>query len=549
MSFISLKFNRFTSILHENILKNPVIFKVNLHIRKMSDDSASESAAPPVKKAKLGVESKPSGSKTEVSNLVKSLEEERAKVCDSILDFDFKKKRIRILSDAKEVPEKTNGVVYWMSRDQRVQDNWAFLFAQKLALKNKVPLHVCFCLVPTFLDATMRHFKFMLRGLEEIEAECSKLNIGFHLLVGEHGKVIPKFIKDNDFGGLVTDFTPLRVPSQWVDSVQKALPIKVPFCQVDAHNIVPVWVTSEKQEYAARTIRNKVNSQLSTYLTKFPPVIKHPHKMTVKVPKVDWKQALSTVKADPSVEEVTWCQPGYKAGIAMLESFCEKRLRGFNQSRNDPTKNFLSNLSPWFHFGQIAVQRAILQVNKYKSKFKEGVDAFNEEAIVRRELSDNFCYYNKNYDNLKGLASWAAQTLNDHRKDKRPYLYTQQELDESKTHDDLWNAAQNQLRREGKMHGFLRMYWAKKILEWTESPEEALRIAIHLNDRYSLDGRDPNGYVGCMWSIGGIHDQGWAERAVFGKIRYMNYQGCKRKFDINAFIVRYGGKAYPYKKK
>lgn len=208
----------------------------------------------------------------------------------------------------------------------------------------------------------------------------------------------------------------------------------------------------------------------------------------------------------------------------------------------------LIKINNFDYLGQIAVQRAILQVNKYKSKYKESVDAFNEEAIVRRELSDNFCFYNKNYDNLKGLADWASKTLNDHRKDKRPYVYTQQELDESKTHDDLWNAAQNQLRREGKMHGFLRMYWAKKILEWTPTPEEALRIAIYLNDRYNIDGRDPNGYVGCMWSIGGIHDQGWAERAVFGKIRYMNYEGCKRKFDINAFIVRYGGKKYPYKK-
>jgi deoxyribodipyrimidine photo-lyase len=134
-----------------------------------------------------------------------------------------------------------------------------------------------------------------------------------------------------------------------------------------------------------------------------------------------------------------------------------------------------------------------------------------------------------------------------HSKDKRPFLYTRKQLDESHTHDDLWNAAQNQLRREGKMHGFLRMYWAKKILEWTASPEEALSSAIYLNDRYSLDGRDPNGYVGCMWSIGGIHDQGWGERAVFGKIRYMNYDGCKRKFDIKAFIARYGGVVYKKK--
>lgn len=122
-------------------------------------------------------------------------------------------------------------------------------------------------------------------------------------------------------------------------------------------------------------------------------------------------------------------------------------------------------------------------------------------------------------------------------------------MESSKTHDDLWNSAQIQLRQEGKMHGFLRMYWAKKILEWTNSPEEALEIAIYLNDRYSLDGRDPNGYVGCMWSIGGIHDQAWKERAVFGKIRYMNYKGCQRKFDVKAFVAQYGGKVYSQGKK
>lgn len=167
--------------------------------------------------------------------------------------------------------------------------------------------------------------------------------------------------------------------------------------------------------------------------------------------------------------------------------------------------------------------------------------AFCEESIVRRELSDNFCYYNKNYDNLKGAYDWAQKTLDDHRKDKRTYVYSRDQLEQARTHDDLWNSAQIQMVKEGKMHGFLRMYWAKKILEWTKTPEEALETAIYLNDRYQLDGRDPNGYVGCMWSIAGIHDQGWREREVFGKIRY---DGCKRKFDVAAFVARYGGKVY-----
>jgi deoxyribodipyrimidine photo-lyase len=437
-----------------------------------------------------------------------------------------------------------------MARDQRVQDNFAALFAQKLAMKNKMPLHVVFCLTDKFLDATLRQFKFMLDGLEEVAKDFHDLNINFHLLRGKHSVEIPKFITSNNIGCLVCDFSPLRIHREWVDSIKKELPSNVPFVQIDAHNIVPIWIASDKQEYAARTIRNKINSKLDEFLTEFPPLIKHPYKAEKghQSAKIDWVGALEYVKVDTSVGEVSWIKPGYREAIGTLESFINKRLKLFDEKRNDPTANALSNLSPYFHFGQIAVQRAILEVRKYRSKASKSVEGFCEEAIVRRELSDNFCFYNKNYDNFNGLADWAKKTLNDHRKDKREYIYTRKELDDAHTHDDLWNSAQIQLKKEGKMHGFLRMYWAKKILEWTSSPEEAIEFAIYLNDRYNLDGRDPNGFVGVMWSCGGIHDQGWAERAVFGKIRYMNYAGCKRKFDINKFIARYGGVVHKKKK-
>ena len=434
-----------------------------------------------------------------------------------------------------------------MARDQRVEDNWAMLFSQNLAIKNKLPLHVVFCLTDSFLEATLRHFKFMLDGLEEVAEHCKKLNISFHLVRGKHEEKIPKFVEKMKIGTLICDFSPLRVHRAWVEGIKKGLPKDVPLVQVDAHNIVPIWMTSEKQEYAARTIRNKINSKLAEYLTEFPPMMKHPYKASKSSDSIDWKKALESLKTDESVGEVEWIKPGYRNAAGMLESFIEKRLKLFGEKRNDPTVDALSNLAPFFHFGQISVQRAIIEVKKHKSKYSAAVDAFCEEAIVRRELSDNYCFYQKNYDNLNGAYDWARTTLDLHRKDKRPYLYTRQELEESRTHDDLWNAAQNQLREEGKMHGFLRMYWAKKILEWMTSPEESLETAIYLNDRLSLDGRDPNGYVGCMWSICGIHDQGWAERAVFGKIRYMNYEGCKRKFKIDTFIARYGGKVFKKK--
>jgi deoxyribodipyrimidine photo-lyase len=162
--------------------------------------------------------------------------------------------------------------------------------------------------------------------------------------------------------------------------------------------------------------------------------------------------------------------------------------------------------------------------------------AFLEELIVRRELSDNFCFYNPDYDSFNGFHSWAKKTHSIHRDDKRQFTYNLEEFEFSETHDPLWNAAQMEMVKTGKMHGFMRMYWAKKILEWTSSPEEAMQTAIYLNDKYSIDGRDPNGYTGIAWSIGGVHDRAWGEREVFGKIRYMNYNGCKRKFDVEKYI-------------
>jgi deoxyribodipyrimidine photo-lyase len=191
------------------------------------------------------------------------------------------------------------------------------------------------------------------------------------------------------------------------------------------------------------------------------------------------------------------------------------------------------------HYGQVSAQRLAFQVQTLLGVNSESQEAYLEELIVRRELADNYCFYNSNYDNFNGFPDWAKKTLNEHRFDKREFLYSCDEFELAKTHDPLWNAAQNQMVRDGKMHGFLRMYWAKKILEWTPSPEEAQAIAIYLNDKYELDGIDPNGYTGINWSIGGVHDRAWTERPVFGKIRFMNYAGCKRKFDVIGFQEKY----------
>ncbi|XP_062595077.1 deoxyribodipyrimidine photo-lyase-like, partial [Saccostrea cucullata] len=231
--------------------------------------------------------------------------------------------------------------------------------------------------------------------------ECKDLDISFHLLIGHAKDVLPPFVKENKIGGVVTDFSPLRVPAEWVSDVTKALPKDVPFCQVDAHNLVPCWAASPKLEYGARTIRNKIHNQLSQFLTEFPPVCKHPHKSKSPSKPVDWSAAEDSLEVDRKVTEVDWAVPGSTAGLNMLESFCKERLKYFGSERNNPNKNALSNLSPWVKFGQISVQRCILTVRQYRSKYKESVDSYIEEAVIRRELSDNFCYYNEKYDSIE----------------------------------------------------------------------------------------------------------------------------------------------------
>merc|ERR1712194_635583 len=265
------------------------------------------------------------------------------------------------------------------------------------------------------------------------------------------------------------------------------------------------------------------------------------------------KAAEKSLQVDRSVSIVEAFTPGTAAALKRLASFCKgERLKSFSMLRNDPMKDVSSNLSPYLHFGQISAQRCALAAKacgRVGGAVKKSSESFIEELVVRKELADNFCFYNPYYDSLKGCSGWAQASLKKHEKDKREHIYSRKELETGKTHDELWNAAQLQMVSEGKMHGFLRMYWAKKILEWTESPAVALSTAQYFNDKYSLDGRDPNGFVGIGWSIMGIHDMGWKERPIFGKIRFMNYAGCKRKFKVNEFVLKYPPAAANARKK
>jgi deoxyribodipyrimidine photo-lyase len=221
-----------------------------------------------------------------------------------------------------------------------------------------------------------------------------------------------------------------------------------------------------------------------------------------------------------------------------MNIFISKKLKLYEKHKNDPSLNGQSQLSPYIHFGQLSTQRIALSISSMDPDEKYST-SFLEELIVRKELSENFCWYNKSYDSTDSFPSWAKKTLADHENDIRPYIYSLEEFELANTHDSLWNAAQKELILTGKMHGYMRMYWAKKILEWTHTSEEALRICIHLNDLYSLDGRDPNGYAGIAWSIGGVHDRPWFTRPIFGMVRYMNDTSLLKKYDCSDYISTY----------
>jgi len=391
---------------------------------------------------------------------------------------------------------------------------------------------VAFCLAPAFLGATLRQYGFMLKGLKEVAGDLAALNLPFFLLRGDPSRELVRFVAAQGVGAVVSDFSPLRLVRDWKSAVAEGIGVSLE--EVDAHNIVPCWAASPKAEYGAYTLRPKLKRLLPEFLEDFPALSRHPAGWEGTVPEIPWEELPAGLEVDTSVPEVTWLLPGERRARAALEDFLEHRLPFYGARRNDPAQDGQSNLSPYLHFGQLAPQRLALEVEDRPGQ-DASREAFLEELIVRRELADNYCFYQPHYDSFAGFPAWAQKTLNQHRGDKREKLYTPEELARGLTHDELWNAAQREMVHRGKMHGYLRMYWAKKILEWTDSPEEAQDLVIYLNDKYELDGRDPNGYAGIAWSIGGVHDRPWFERPVFGKIRYMSYKGCRSKFSVEAY--------------
>ncbi len=442
--------------------------------------------------------------------------------------------RIQALNDRPV--QRGKYVLYWMQASQRATWNHALAFAIQQANERREPLLVLFGITSRFPEANARHYAFMLEGLREVREALSKRGIQFVVKLEPPELAAVKLAREATL--VVTDRGYLRIQKQWRRHVSEKVSCLV--LQVESDVVVPVEVASEKEAYSAGILRPKIQRHLSSYLVPLKERRIKRDSLGLKFESAnldDVKGIITRLKIDHTVKPVDAFRGGTSQAEQHLEAFIAKKLKDYAERRSDPSLNLGSHMSPYLHFGQISPLDIALKVRQARGQSEKAKDAYLEELVVRRELSMNFVHYNNDYDTFEAIPEWAKDTLRVHQKDPRAYVYNLKEWETARTHDPYWNAAQKEMVATGKMHNYMRMYWGKKILEWTKTPEEGYRVALYLNNKYELDGRDPNGFAGVAWCFG-KHDRAWKERPVFGKVRYMNAAGLRRKFDIETYVRR-----------
>lgn len=425
-------------------------------------------------------------------------------------------------------------VLYWMQASQRAEYNHALEYAIGQANRLNKPLVVYFGITDVYPEANERHFHFMLEGLRETLSTLR--DRGIQMIIRHESPEIGVLGLAKDACLLIVDAGYLKIQRQWRSYAADRTDCLA--LQVESDVIVPLKEASTKEEYTAATFRPKIKTRLNQFLMPLPeqePKASSVHLDLYSMEIEDIQGVLSRLSIDRTVRPVTRFRGGTSEGKRHLREFIERKLDRYSELRNDPNADYLSNMSPYLHFGQISPLYVAQMIIASGSPAK---DSYLEELIVRRELSTNFVFYSSEYDSFNGLPNWARRTLSEHRDDQRGYFYTLEDLENAETHDIYWNATQKEMAHAGKMHGYMRMYWGKKILEWTHAPEEAFRIALYLNNKYELDGRDPNGFAGVAWCFG-EHDRPWPERPVLGKVRYMSSEGLRRKFDADAYAKKW----------
>lgn len=444
--------------------------------------------------------------------------------------------RVRALNDA---PVEKDGryVLYWMQSAQRAGDNAALHEAVRRANALELPVVALFALMDDYPEASERHFAFLLEGLAETATDLAERNVR---LVGR--RAFPPdaaLALAGDAALVVTDAGYLRHLRHWRERLAEKSPVRV--LQVEADVVVPVELVSDKAEYAARTIRKKIERHLDACEGPAPDLdARHAADdldLDTDIDFADPDGTLEGMTVDRDVPRVTRFVGGPSEARRRLGAFLRHHLDGYAERRADPARPDTSELSPYLHFGQIGVREIVAKVRDATSGSADDERAYVEELVVRRELARNYTWFTPDYDRYAALPDWAKKTLAEHEDDERPARYTRAELEGAETDDPYWNAAMREMRKTGYMHNAMRMYWGKKVLEWCNTPEYAFRTLLYLNNRWFLDGRDPSSYANVAW-VFGLHDRPWQEREVFGKVRYMNAGGLERKFDIDAYVER-----------
>jgi deoxyribodipyrimidine photo-lyase len=427
-------------------------------------------------------------------------------------------------------------VLYWMQSSQRAEQNHTLEYAVRRANDLGQRLLVVFGLTDDYPEANLRHYAFMLEGLKDAQEALEDRGIRMVVRKGSPDEVAIDAGKNASL--IVTDRGYMRPQKRWREKVARETGCLV--TQVESDVVVPVELASGKQEYAARTLRPKIGEYLEDFLVALTPTKVEKHSTNMRADGMDLSdidEVLDGMDLDRSVGALSHL---YKGGTSeakrMFRRFLKNNFDGYVEHRNQPQTDDVSHMSKYLHFGHVSPIWLAIEARKSNTK-KDNVESFVEELVVRRELSMNFVLYNDDYDSFSSLPGWAKETLREHKEDEREYIYTTEQLENAETHDDYWNAAMREMVHTGYMHNYMRMYWGKKILEWTNTPEHAFRTTLYLNNKYFLDGRDPNSFANVAW-VFGQHDRGWKEREVFGKVRFMSAGGLERKTKPEQYVEK-----------
>ena len=435
-------------------------------------------------------------------------------------------------------------VVYWMQRAQRIVDNPALDLAIEAANLLALPVVVYFQVIPNYPNANARHYHFMQQGLRDVAEDAAERGVGLVVRRSPESS-LEAFLDEAGAALLVGDENPCREPERWRQVLGRRL--KLPFWTVDADVVVPSRIFG-KTFVLLHHFRPHLKAEIPKYLVPFKRVSpQHAWMHSKKISGLDLAKDITHgfTKLDRSIGPVDTFTGGTHAAAKRLRDFVSNDLKDYETKRNHPEVNGTSRLSPYLHFGNIGPITIALAVKKAVTDGKatqEVADRYLEELIGWRELAVLFVRHEPNYDNWECAAPWARKTLIEHTGDPRA-RYTLAQLERAQTGDELWNAAQRQMVSTGWMHNYMRMYWGKKILEWAPDPARAFEWAVTLNDKYELDGRDPNGYAGIAWALVGRHDRPWFDRPVFGLVRPMSGASLAKKFDAKAYIRQNGGAA------